>query len=137
MEAFAYALSDAFYKLLFAETNGSEPILVADQAASNNPQRIFLVHYTMSGAGSGESSRPILKDELTGYEYGTRTTYPTQRVGLEELQATIEPSMYKSPEVQLVKANAENVLTKEKRPIKAIVSETLIERLAGLYRFAW
>lgn len=137
MEIFVYALADAFFRLLFAEANGSEPILIVDRAASNDPQRIFLVQYTISGAGSGESSRPILKDELTGYEYGSRTIYPTQRVGLEALQATIEPSMYGSSRVQLVKANAENVLTREKRPIKAIVSETLVERLIGLYRFAW
>jgi hypothetical protein len=63
--------------------------------------------------------------------------YPIQKVQLEELQSTLEPSMYGSPGVQLSRVMAENMSTKEQRPIKVVVSETLVAKLVGLYAYAW
>ena len=56
---------------------------------------------------------------------------------MEALQSTLEPSMYGSPETQLSRVMAENLSTKEQRPIKAIVSESLVAELVALYGYAW
>lgn len=100
-------------------------------------QRIFLVRYIIGEGGGGESKRLIFKDELTGYDYELNLTYPTQRVKLDALQSTLELSMYGSSEAQWSKATVENISTKEQRPIKAVVSESVVARLVALYGYAW
>ena len=77
------------------------------------------------------------KDELTGYDYEMKMLYPTQKTQLEALQSTLEPSMYGSPGAQLSRAMTENMSTREQRPIKVVVSETLVAKLVGLYAYAW
>ncbi len=137
MDSPAYSVTDSFHRLLFAGEQGVEPLLIADYNPRDSPQRIFLVRYVIGEGGGGESKRAIFKDELTGYDYEMRLTYPTQKVHLDALQSILEPSMYGSPEAQLSRAMVENSATKEQRPIKAIVSETLVAKLVGLYRFGW
>lgn len=137
MDPPAYSLTDSFHRLLFAEEQGVEPLLIADRKPRDSPQRIFLVRYVIGEGGGGESKRAIFKDELTGYDYEMRLTYPTQKAHLDALQAILEPSMYGSPEAQLSRATVENNATGEQRPIKAIVSETLVAKLVGLYGFGW
>jgi len=137
VETWVYRLSDNFLRLLFTEEHGVEPLLIADRGPGNSPRRIFLVRYIIGEGGGGESKRPIFKDELTGYDYELNLTYPTQRVKLEALQSTLELSMYGSSEAQLSRATAENFSTKEQRPIKAVVSESVVARLVALYGYAW
>jgi hypothetical protein len=137
METLVYRLSDSFLRLLFTEEHGVEPLLIADRGPGNSPRRIFLVRYIMGEGGGGESKRPIFKDELTGYDYELNLTYPTQRVKLEALQSALELSMYGSSEAQLSRAPAENISTKEQRPIKAVVSESVVAKLVALYWYAW
>jgi hypothetical protein len=137
LEQAVYRLSDRFHKLLFAEEQGVEPLLIADHDPRNSPQRIFLVRYVIGEGGGGESKRPVFKDELIGYDYEMKLTYPTQKTHLDGLQSILELSMYGSSEAQLSKAIVENSSTKEQRPIKAIVSEILVAKLVGLYRFDW
>ncbi len=132
-----YRVSDGFFKLLFVEERGVEPLLAVDQNPDQGPQRIFLVRYVVGEGGGGESKRPVFKDELTGYDYETKLTYPTQRVQLDALQSSLELSMYGSSEAQMLKAQIENSATAERRLVKVIVSEALIARLVGLYQFGW
>lgn len=66
-----------------------------------------------------------------------KLAYPTQRVQLEALQSILELSMYGSSEAQLSMVTAENMSTKEQKPIKALVSETLVTKLVALYEYAW
>jgi hypothetical protein len=136
MEPLVYRFSEAFYTLLFGE-EGVEPLLIADRDPRNIPRRLFLVRYVIGEGGGGESKRPILKEELTGYDYEMKLIYPTQRVHLDALPSLLEPSMYGSPEAQMLRAAVENASTHVQRPIKVIVSEALIAKLIGLYRFAW
>jgi hypothetical protein len=136
MDPLAYSLNDSFHRLLIAGEQGVEPLLIADRNPRDSPQRIFLVRYVI-GEGGGESKRAIFKDELTGYDYEMRLTYPTQKARLDALQSILEPSMYGSSEAQLSRATVENSSTKEQRPIKAIVSETLVAKLVSLYGFGW
>jgi hypothetical protein len=56
---------------------------------------------------------------------------------LEALQSILELSMYGSSEAQLSMVTAENMSTKEQKPIKALVSETLVTKLVALYEYAW
>jgi hypothetical protein len=137
MEPLAYYLSDPFHKRLFINEQGVEPLLIADHDPLNSPQRIFLVRYVIGEGGGGESKRAIFKDELTEYDYELKLAYPTQRVQLEALQSILELSMYGSSEMQLSRVTAENMSTKEQRPIKALVSETLVAKLVALYEYAW
>ena len=130
-----YFISKNFHKRLFADEQGVEPLLIADRDPANSPRRIFLVRYVIVEGAGAESSRAVFKDELTGYDYEMKMLYPTQKVHLEALQSTLEPLMYSSPQSQLLRVMAENTSTKEKRPIKAIVSEPLIAELVSLYRF--
>ncbi len=132
-----YRVSDGFFKLLFVEEGGVEPLLVVDQNPDQTPQRIFLVRYVVGEGGGGESKRPVFKDELTGYDYETKLTYPTQRVQLDALQSSLEPSMYGSSEAEMLKAQIENAATKERRTIKVIVSQASVASLVGLYQFGW
>ncbi len=137
MFAPVFCVSEPFYKLLFVEERGVEPLLVTDRDPNQTPQRIFLVRYVVGEGGGGESKRPVFKDELTGYDYETKLLYPTQRVQLDALQSSLEGSMYGSIEAEVLRTQIENVVTKERRPVKVIVSEALIARLVGLYQFAW
>ncbi len=132
-----YRVSDGFFKLLFVEERGVEPLLVVDQNPEQPPQRIFLVRYVVGEGGGGESRRPVFKDELTGYDYEMKLIYPTQRVQLDALQSSLEPSMYGSSEAEMLKAKIENAATAERRVVKVIVSDALIARLVGLYQFGW
>jgi hypothetical protein len=137
MERLVYRFSDGFFRLLFKEEQGVEPLLIADRSPGSSPQRIFLVRYIIGEGGGGESKRPIFKDELTGYDYELKLVYPTQRVKLEALQSSLELSMYSSSQAKLSRAISENISTKEQRPIKAVVSESLVARLVALYGYAW
>ena len=130
-------MSEEFFKLLFAGEHGVEPLLVADRYPDKSPQRLFMVRYVIGEGGGGESKRPIFKDELTGYDYEAKLTYPTQRVRLDALQSTLELSMYGSSDAEMVKAQVENAPTKEERFMKAMVSDVVVARLVGLYRFGW
>jgi hypothetical protein len=120
METGVYRLSNGFHRRLSIGVNNAEPLLIVDRDPNDSPQRIFLVRYVMGEGGGGESKRPIFKDELTGYDYDSQVIYPTQRTRLELLQSTLELSIFAVPEAHLSRARAENVSTKEQRPIKAI-----------------
>jgi hypothetical protein len=137
MEPLVYRISENFHERLFVDERGVEPLLIADRDPANSPQRIFMVRYVIVEGAGAEGSRAVFKDELTGYDYEMKMLYPTQKVQLEALQSTLEPSMYGSPESQLSRVMAENTSTKEQRPIKAVVSETLVAKLVGLYGYAW
>lgn len=137
MEPEVFHLSDPFHRLLFTDERGVEPLLIADHEPGKRPQRIFLVRYIVGEGGAGESKRPIFKDELTGYDCETQETYHTQKIRLEALQSTLESSMYGSSDAQLSKVIVENISTGEQRPIKALVSESLVEKLVALYGFGW
>ncbi|MGA2789638.1 MAG: hypothetical protein ABSF00_02590 [Candidatus Bathyarchaeia archaeon] len=136
MEPLVYRISGTFHKCLFVDERGVESLLLADRDPGNYPQRIFLVRYVIVEGAGAEGSRAVFKDELTGYDYEMKMLYPTQRVHLEGLQSTLEPSMYGSPGAQLSRVMAENISTKEQRPIKVVVSETLVAKLGGLYAYA-
>lgn len=137
MEPSVYRISENFHKRLFVDERGVEPLLIADRDPANSPQRIFLVRYVIVEGAGAEGGRAVFKDELTGYDYEMKMLYHTQKVQLEALQSTLEPSMYGSPESQLSRLMAENASTKEQRPIKVVVSETLVAKLIGLYGYAW
>ncbi len=130
-----YSVSDEFFRRLFIEEQGVEPLLVIDQHAGGPPKRILLVRYVLGEGGGGESERSIFKDELSGYDYELKRAYPTQRVRLEALQSTLEPSMYGSSEAETVRTLVQNESTQEQRPIKALISGKLASDLASLYRF--
>jgi len=137
VESLVYRISDNFHKRLFVDELGVQPLLIADREPGNSPQRIFLVRYVIVEGAGAEGSRAVFKDELSGYDYDMKILYPIQKVQLEALQSTLEPSMYGSPGVQLSRVMAENMSTKEQRPIKVVVSETLVAKLVGLYAYAW
>jgi hypothetical protein len=131
-----YELSDIFHKIMFSRDEG-EPILISDRVPSDHPRRIFLVKYAASEGGSVENRRPIFRNELTGYDYDMRLTYPTQRKNLDRLQFIMESYMYGSTEAQLLRVVAENMSKRAQTSIRAIVSEALVSKLAELYEFAW
>ncbi len=137
MEPLVYRISENFHKHLFVDERGVEPLLIADHDPGNSPQRIFLVRYVIVEGAGAEGSRAVFKDELTGYDYEMKMLYPTQRAQLESLQSTLESWMYGSPETQLSRVMAESLSTKEQRPIKAMVSESLVADLVALYGYAW
>lgn len=137
LEPPVYRISDSFYKRLFVDEGGVEPLLITERDPTDSPLRIFLVRYVIVEGASGENGRAMFKNELTGYDYEMKMTYPTQKVQLEALQSTLESSMYGSPETQLLRTMAQNLSTKEQRPIKVAVSETLVGKLVGLYPYAW
>ncbi len=71
-------LSDHF-SILFQSEHGVEPILIADQISSGLPRPFFPVRYVIGGGAGGESSRPVFKNELTGYNYEMKLTHPHRR----------------------------------------------------------
>lgn len=136
IEPLVYELSNIFHNLMLSHEEG-EPILVADRTRSNHPRRIFLVRYSVSEGGSGESKRPIFRNQLTGHDHEMRLTYPTQREHLDRLQSVMESHMYGMPEAQPLRVIAENMSTRVRTSVRAIVSESLVSKLAEFYEFAW
>lgn len=112
-----------------------EPIVIANQPGE--PRRLFLVRYVLGEGGGGESKRPIFKNELTGYDYEMKLTYPTQMDRLERLQSTMESFMYAPTEAMLSKAVVRSQSDPAERPIKVIISEELVAKLIELYQYAW
>ena len=137
MESQTYEVSNRFHILLFQQEQGVEPILIADQEPVGEPHRLFLVRYVLGEGGGGESKRPVFKNELTGYDYEMKLTYPTQREGLEKLQSTVESFMYAPTEATLSRAPVRNQSAAAERPIKVIISKELVARLIDLYEYAW
>lgn len=135
MEPLVYQLSGRFHSLLFQEEQGVEPIVIANQPGE--PRRLFLVRYVLGEGGGGESKRPIFKNELTGYDYEMKLTYPTQMDRLERLQSTMESFMYAPTEAMLSKAVVRSQSDPAERPIKVIISEELVAKLIELYQYAW
>lgn len=111
----------------------TEPLLIVDQAYM--PNRLFLVRYNIEG--SGEFSRPLYKKELTGYDCELGLVYPTQIARLDALQDLMESQTYGSPNVVLSRITIRDAYTGENCTLKAVVSGALIEKLVGLYEFAW
>ena len=136
MEASVYELSNQFHTFLFRAERGVEPIMVTDQTPVKGPRRLFLVRYVL-GEGGGESKRPIFENELTGYDYELKMTYPTQKDHLDRLQPLMEAFMYASTQAMLSKGLIRNQSTAEERPIKVIISEELVAELVDLYEYAW
>jgi hypothetical protein len=136
MEPLVYELPDTFYNLMLGLEEG-EPILVTDRVSRDHPRRLFLVRYLRSEVGSGETTRPIFRNELTGYDYETRLTYPTQREHLDMLQSTMESYTHGSSQAQLFPAVVQNMSTRARTSVRVIASEHLFSMLVGLYEFAW
>lgn len=137
MGPLVYELSERFHLLLFESEHGVEPILVVDQASSGSPRRLFLVRYVIGEGAGGESRRPVFKNELTGYDYEMKLTYPTQKERLKGLQSVMESYMYVPTEAVLSRVIVRNLSTGAERPMKAIISEGLVSRLVDLYEYAW
>jgi len=136
MESVLFQLSDHFHRFLF-QSQGGEPLLVVERAATNGPRRLFCVRYVLGQSAGGESGRPIFRNELTAYDCETKTTYPTQKTRLEELQSIMESAMYGERESQQVRVLVQDESSESNSPIKVIVSETLFMRLVSLYDYAW
>ncbi len=132
MDSAFYSLPSAFYKLIFTDDGGVEPLLVADREPGNLPQRIFIVRYVVGASEGGESRRPIFKAELAGCDCESKLTYQREKVDLDALQSILESFMYGSPEAQLSRFMVENPSTKERRPVKVVVSESLAAKLGNL-----
>jgi hypothetical protein len=130
-------LSERFYSKLFQLEDRLEPILIADQDSSGSPRRLFVVRYVIVESAGEENARPIFKDELTGYDYEMKLTYPTQKRHLEELQSIMESRMYAPSEAALSKIVARNLSTGQERPVKAVISDGLVSKLLDLYEYAW
>ena len=113
--------------------NETEPLLIVDRAYM--PNRLFLVRYSIGG--SGEFSRPLYKKELTGYDCELGLLYPTQTAHLDRLQDLMESHTYGSSNVVLSRITIRDAYTGEFCTLKAVVSDALIEKLVGLYEFAW
>lgn len=137
MKTPAYELSQRLISIIFQSEQGIEPVLIADQASSEAPRRLFLVRYLVGEGAGGESGRPIFKNELTAYDYEMKLTYPTQTEGLDSLQGIMEAYMYASPEAILARALVRNPSTGEERYMKAVISDELVSKLASLYQYAW
>jgi len=75
-----------------------------------------------------ESKRPVFKNELTGYDYEMKLTYPTQRERLEKLQSIMESFMYAPTEATLWRVPVRNQSAGCRR--KAYQSDNL-ERTRG------
>lgn len=135
MEHLRYEVSGKFHAILVQSEHGVEPILIAD--VNLTPSRIFLVRYFLGEGGSGENSRPIFRNELTGYDYELRITYPTQKDHLEALQSMMEAFMYAPQQAVLSKALVKNQSTGSEMPIKMMISKELVKRLIEVYEYAW
>ncbi len=132
-----YELSKQLYSTLSQQDRGVEAILIADQAVTATPRRLFLVRYVIGKGGGGESKRPIFKNELTGFDYDMKVTYATQTERLESLQQTMEAYMYAPLKAKLSKVIVRDLTSTEEIEMKAIISEELVSKLVDLYEYAW
>jgi hypothetical protein len=79
MKPLVYNISENFYKRLFVDERGLEPLLIA--ARANSPQRIFLVRYVIVEGAGAEGSCAVFKDELMGHDYEMKVLYSGGSVG--------------------------------------------------------
>ena len=119
--------------MLYSKNEDAEPLLIVDQASM--PRRLFVVRYYIGGGG--EFSRPLYKKELTGYDCEIGLLYPTQTTRLDTLQDLVESQTYGSSETILSRIVIRDASTGENLTLKAVISDALIEKLVGLYEFAW
>jgi len=119
--------------MLYGKNMDAEPLLIVDQASM--PRRLFVVRYNIGGGG--EFSRPLYKKELTGYDCEIGLLYPTQTARLDTLQDMIESQTYGSSETILTRIIIRDTSTGENLTLKAAISNALVEKLVGLYEFAW
>jgi len=119
--------------MLHSKREDGEPLLIVDQTSM--PKRIFLVRYYIGG--DGEFSRPLYKKELTGYDCEIGLLYPTQTTRLDTLQDLVESQTYGSSETVLSRIIIRDASTGENVTLKALISDALLEKLVGLYEFAW
>jgi hypothetical protein len=132
-----YELSNQLYSTLSQQDRSVDPLLIVDQVVTASPRRLFLVRYIIGEAGSGESKRPIFKNELTGIDYEMKITYATQTERLEGLQQTMEAYMYAPSNAKLSKVVVRNLTSSEEIQVKVIISEELVSKLVDLYEYAW
>jgi hypothetical protein len=132
LEQLRYAVSDLFYAQLFNQD--SELLLIVDGEADGVPEKMFVVRYILGSAG--EHSRPIFRNELTGYDYEQQIIYPKQNVDLEPLQSTIEALAYGSPKSRLVHVKIGNSKGKT-ATVKVIISNELVSKIINVYQYAW
>jgi len=132
LEQLSYTVSDLFYAQLFNQD--SEPLLIVDGEADGVPEKIFVVRYILGSAG--ENSRPIFRDELTGYDYEQQIIYPKQNVDVERLQSTIEALAYGSPKSRVARVKIGNSKG-EKATVKVIISNELVSKIINVYQYAW
>jgi hypothetical protein len=137
MRTSPYEMLDRLFSTIFRSEEGVEPLLVADQVPSKSPRRLLLVRYLVAEGAGGEGGRPIFKNELTGYDYEMKLTYPTQTENLDRLQTVMEASMYASSAAFLTRALIRNLSTGQERYMKAVISEKLVSEIAVLYCYAW
>jgi len=126
-------VSSKLHSMLYSKNEDAEPLLVVDQACM--PRRLFLVRYYIGGGG--EFSRPLYKKELTGYDCEIGLLYPTQTTRLDTLQDLVEAHTYGSSETILSRIIIRDASTGENVTLKAVISNVLVEKLVGLYEFAW
>lgn len=137
LEPLRYKLSEQFHKATFDAEQGVEPMLVVDRLPEGSPRRFFLARYVLAQGGGSEGSRPIFRNQLIGYDYEMKLTYPTQREHLERLQSLMESFMYAPTEGMLSRAMVQDPASGAERPIRIIVSEELVSKLVDLYEYAW
>jgi len=125
-------VSNKLHSMLYSENEETETLIIVDQPM---PRRLFLVRYYVGGAG--EFSRPLYKRELTGYDCETGLLYPTQTTHLDMLQEIVESQTYGSSETLLSRFIITNSSTEGNLTLRAVISNDLIEKLVGLYEFAW
>ena len=118
--------------MLYSENEETETLIILDQPM---PRRLFLVRYYVGSAG--EFSRQLYKRELTGYDCETGLLYPTQTTHLDMLQEIVESQTYGSSETLLSRFIITNSSTEGNLTLRAVISNDLIEKLVGLYEFAW
>ncbi len=126
-------VSSKLHSMFYSKNEDTEPLIIVDQASM--PRRLFLVRYYVGGAG--EFSRPLYRKELTGYDCEIGLLYPTQTTRLDTLQDLIESQTYGSSETILSRIIIRDASTGENLTLKAVISNALVEKLVGLYQFAW
>jgi hypothetical protein len=135
LETTSLLVSDEFFGRVFRNEQGVESLVILDYPAWGRPRRLFLVKYVLGG--SGENARPILKNELTGYDSETLFMYPTQFDQLENLQSVLESSMYGQEGAELSTVMLQSRSTGAVNVAKTVISESLVTNLIALYHYAW
>lgn len=130
-------VSDRFHRRVFYSEQGVEPVIIADALPQNNPEVLFLVRYIIGEGAGGEIRRPIFRSELSGYDYIAHLDYPVQDTRLDNLQFLLEPSVYGRSNGKLARPTIQSPAPNSARPVKAIVSELLVEELMRIYDYAW